>query len=81
MRITKEVNINLIDIDRMPFDLKLLEYANEVLKGVIFPPIKLQRIKNGRFKIKDGRHRFLAHRINRKQTILEKYSLKYETIV
>lgn len=84
MKITKEIPVHLIKIDRFPLEKKSLDYANLMLKGVKFPPIKVAKDKNGSFQIRDGRHRWLATKLIGKTKILAKYNnkcLKYSTWV
>jgi len=76
MRTIQKIPIHLIDVDRLPLEPTSLQYANAIRKGNIFPPIKVAKLKNGRFKILDGRHRFLAHKLNGKQFIIAKFSNK-----
>ncbi len=76
MRIEREVNINLIDIDRIPLSNRTLQYANCMERGDMFPPIHLQSLVNGRFRLLDGRHRFVANKLLDKIKILSRFSTK-----
>jgi hypothetical protein len=76
-RTIKMIPICQIDIDRLPIGRVSLGYANNVCSGSHFPPIKVARLNNGRYKILDGRHRYLAHMLNDKKYIKAKFSLKY----
>ena len=74
MRITKTIPTHLIDIDRMPIHTKTLQYAICMQQGDVFPPVKLAKLSNGRYKLMDGRHRYLATRLNDRRLILGKFS-------
>ncbi len=74
MRITKNIAIGEIDIDRYPHDSKTLSYAAALQAGFKFPPIKVFPTLHGRFQIKDGRHRLLAHKMCGKQFIQAKFA-------
>jgi len=76
MRITKEIPIGQINVDRFPNHKKTLNYAIAMMFGAEFPPIRVAKIKNGRYKILDGRHRVLASMLNDKQLIKAKFSTK-----
>ncbi len=58
--VTTHIPLNLIDIDYLPIDRKSYELAKLIAAGTIISPIKLQRIAQGRFKLKNGRHKFVA---------------------
>jgi len=47
----------------VPLDPTTLRYANLLIQGTEFPPIKVQDLGDGCFKIKDGRHRWAAHKL------------------
>jgi len=65
----KELPICSIMCRNYPHDTKTLEYALLLRCGGQFPPIKVYRRKKGGFVIKDGRHRFLAHKLNGRRKI------------
>ena len=48
---------------KYPFDERVLHYANLMKQGEVFPPIKVKNIGKGKFRIKDGRHRYLANKL------------------
>jgi hypothetical protein len=73
-RIVKEIPLDQIDIDRIPYGLISLNYANNLNKGSKFPPIHVARLNNGRYKMLDGRHRYLAHKMCNKKYIKAKFS-------
>ena len=76
MRIKKEINMSLIDIDRMPINPATLQYANRMTQGDIFPAVKLQSLPGGRFRLLDGRHRFVAFKLLGRSNILAQYSTR-----
>jgi ParB-like chromosome segregation protein Spo0J len=54
--------IAAIAMDRWPHQPKTLEYAKALEAGAVFPPIKVH-FHAGRWRIGDGRHRLLAHKL------------------
>lgn len=69
--------LNAILCDRpLPFDKKTLQYAKALEKGAKFPPIKIQHVGSGIWKVKDGRHRYLAHKLNGEKKIYVKFFKK-----
>ena len=79
MRTLGLVDLRQIDIDRLPLDEKTLCFANALMGGAIFPPIKLHPRVGGRWRIKDGRHRWLAHRMLKRWKIKASFYLGKET--
>ena len=65
----KHVPLCLVDHGKLPLNPDGLATAIAMKNGVVMPPIKLERKSNGRYILKDGRHRFLAHKLNGKKTI------------
>lgn len=78
MRIKEDIDLDLIDMDRIPLDEKSLNFAILLRQRGrnTFPAIKLAKKSNGRFSIRDGRHRWLAHKLNGESKIYAKFSLK-----
>lgn len=74
MRVTKHIPINLIDIDRIPLDKKVIRFTYAIQAMAVFPAIKVAKKSNGRYAIRDGRHRYIAHKLLGKETILAKFS-------
>ena len=74
MRVIKEVPLHLIDVDREPCGQVTLGYAVAMSNGDVFPPVKLAKLKGGRFRLLDGRHRFLACKLNGRKTINARFS-------
>ena len=70
MKPIKEIPLGQIIIDRLPLNLEGLSTALAVHNGLSMPPIKVITRFNGKYKIKDGRHRYLAHKLNGKKTIM-----------
>lgn len=83
MRVEQEISVHLIDIDRIPLDKKTLGFAN-ALAGISscglvkakFPAIKVAKLRYGRYEIRDGRHRWAAHKLLGQKKILAKFSLR-----
>ena len=76
MRVKKEIPVKLIQIDRIPLDNKTLEYATKLKDGTVFPAIKVAKLDNGLFEIRDGRHRLIAHKLCGIENIFAKFSTK-----
>lgn len=76
MRVKKNIDLNLIEIDRLPLDEKTLLFAQIIqTEGRDnFPAIKIAKKSDGRFEIRDGRHRWLAHKLTGQSKILAKFS-------
>lgn len=72
MRIIKNISIGQIDIDRFPMCLCTLDLAIKMQNGLI-PPIKVLPLQKGRYRILDGRHRILAHKLNGRNVIKAKF--------
>jgi len=76
MQKIETVPVSLIDCNNLPINKKTLIFALEMkIGGVIFPPVKLERIASGRYKLRDGRHRFSAHKLLERNTIRAKVAL------
>ncbi len=58
------VNLSNIQVDSLPVNPSGLDTTDLVRGRVPVPPISLLRLGNGNFHIQDGRHRFLAFKLN-----------------
>ena len=58
------VDLSLIDCDSLPLNEDGFKTAQLVRAFVPVPPIKLIPIEGGRYRLQDGRHRFLAFKLN-----------------
>jgi len=67
--------IAAIRMDRWPQGPKTLGYAIALSEGAQFPPIKVH-LRDGRWRISDGRHRLLAHKLCGKTHILVRRASK-----
>lgn len=81
MRVKQEISVNLINMDRIPLDKKTFSFANCLNRRLFIPPyscgfpaIRVAKRKNGRYDIKDGRHRWVAHKLLGREKILAKFS-------
>lgn len=65
MPLTKQIPISQIVIDNLPINLKTLSLIDYIRNNpnIILPPITVQVIANGKYKLKDGRHRYLAFKM------------------
>ncbi len=66
MRVIQRIPIQNIDYPRarLPLTLKTLRFAIALFRDdSCFPPIPVERLANGRFKLKGGRHRLTAHKL------------------
>lgn len=60
----KELPINAISVDSYPLNRDGLATALAWSKGVDMPPINVIQNADGSYRIKDGRHRILAAKLN-----------------
>jgi ParB-like chromosome segregation protein Spo0J len=71
MRITRNLPLSCIRIDRLPFR-RVLDLVRHLEAGGTVPPIKVQKTERG-FRILDGRHRFMAFKLLGRPTIPATY--------
>jgi uncharacterized ParB-like nuclease family protein len=76
MRKLEFIKMSTIMIDHLPLNPTGLATTVAMMEGVKMPPIKVVQLEDGRNKIKDGRHRYLAHKLLGKETIWAKVSKK-----
>lgn len=62
-RVVESISISTIVIDRFPINPSTLNLIDYIRDGGDVPPIQVIKIRNGRYKIKDGRHRVLAYKL------------------
>jgi hypothetical protein len=75
MRVTRDLPLSAIRVDRYPFD-KTLEFVAAFRNGVSCRPIHVRLdSKTGVFYILDGRHRFMAYKLLGKETIPAQYGV------
>lgn len=65
----REVPLGQIVYDSLPLNPTGFATAMALRMGVSMPPVKLQDLGDGRFRLLDGRHRYLAHKLNGRKTI------------
>ncbi len=63
-------------VDRVKVNKKVFKYAKALEDGDVFPPIKIALRQDGKFHLKDGRHRISASLLCGRETIRAKYSTK-----
>lgn len=63
MKIIEDIPVDAIRVDRAPIDSKVFMYAVAMLRGDKFPPIRVARLKEGGYEIRDGRHRVSAAKL------------------
>ncbi len=73
-RVIKMVDISRIEVDRYPMNPSTLSLIRYLESGGEVPPIKLAKLNNGKFQIRDGRHRLLANKLLGNRYILARYS-------
>lgn len=78
-RIEAEIPLSLVVMDRLPVGRATFEYAVLMDRGIEFPAIRLARRSDGRFQIRDGRHRYLAAKLIGRNSILARFSLRVMT--
>lgn len=76
MRIIKYIDISQIIIDHYPMNPSTLALIEYLVVGGKIPPIKVTRLQNGRFQIRNGRHRILAYKLLGLKKIQAKFSEK-----
>ena len=70
------LNVGLVDVDRRPpIGLRTLGIVDHLRAGGTVPPIHV-KVEGPRFKILDGRHRLLAHRMLERREILARYGVQ-----
>jgi len=67
--------VEAIRMDRWPIGPRALLYAEYLLAGAEFPPIKVH-LRDGRWCIGDGRHRLLAHKLCGRTHILVRRAVR-----
>jgi len=75
LRVEKEISLNLIKMDRIPLDKKTLRFTYALQACADFPAIKVAKLNNGGYEIRDGRHRWAACKLLGREKILAKFSL------
>lgn len=63
MRVIAKVDIKDIQYDKLPSTESVKDLCRHIRFGGTIPPVKLTVLDNGKFKLKDGRHRILAHKL------------------
>lgn len=69
----RHLPINQIIVDRHSITPKTLAYADAMRAGAMFPPIRVQALEGGLYRIRDGRHRITAAKLCGYRTILARY--------
>lgn len=75
-RHTKFVRIALIKMDRYPLNPSTLDLIKHLENGGKIPPIKLAKLKDGGYLIRDGRHRITASKLLGREYIEARFSEK-----
>ncbi len=58
------INIANIKMDSLPLNPASYACAKAVEAGVEMPPIRVELLPSGQYLIRDGRHRYVAFRLN-----------------
>lgn len=58
------INICNIQCESLPLNKEGLQTAQLVRGNIPVPPVSLSKLDNGQYKLNDGRHRFLAFKLN-----------------
>ena len=74
MRITKELFISQIQMDHHPINPSTLALVKHLEGGGKVPPIHVQTLSDGNYRICDGRHRITAFKLLGRRMIEAKYS-------
>ena len=56
-------------MDHTPLNQATLSCASAIEQGIKMPPIKVVQKRNGQYRVKDGRHRITATKLNGIETI------------
>lgn len=75
MRVIRSVSIGSIQMDRHPLNPSTLSLIKFLEGGGDVPPIHVQRLSGGNYKICDGRHRVTAFRLLGRREIPARFSL------
>ena len=70
----RPIPISAIIVDHIPLNPSGLATTMAVREGIPMPPIKVVQNEQGRYKICDGRHRYIAYKLNGKKNIWAKVS-------
>ena len=70
------IPISSIAMDRYPLNPSTLSLIEYLKKGGEVPPIKVAKLKNGNYRILDGRHRVTASKLLGRKLILGKVSMQ-----
>lgn len=76
MRVEKYIDISHIVIDHLPMNPSTLKLIDYLRKGGVVPAIKVATLPDGRYLIRDGRHRILAFKLLGRKKIKARYSKK-----
>jgi ParB-like chromosome segregation protein Spo0J len=74
MRKINFIDIHSIKMDRHPLNKSTLSLIKYMENGGFIPPIKVARLKQGGYLIRDGRHRVTASKILGRKSIEAKFS-------
>jgi len=74
MRITKDLPIANIKMDRWPICPQTFDLATKLEGGLKVPPIHVAKLPNGQYKICDGRHRVTAFKLLGRNEIEARFS-------
>lgn len=72
-KIRRFIEISQIEMDKWPINNATLKLVWFLTNGGEVPPIKIQQLANGNFRIKDGRHRLTAYKLLGKTKIEAKF--------
>jgi hypothetical protein len=76
MRVTKELSLGNLVVDRYPLNPTTLRLVDFLRSGGDVPPIHVQPLPDGRYKVLDGRHRTLAFKLLGRGVITATYGLR-----
>lgn len=77
VRVVGDVPLDIVEMDRWPrLDARLAGLLAHLAGGGTVPPVKLTNLGDGKFRIKDGRHRMAAYVLLGRPTIRAAFSTK-----
>ncbi len=64
------INIQNIEKTRLPVNRASFNLARFLYRNELDKPIRVKLLKNGQYRVKDGRHRITAHKLLGRPAIL-----------
>lgn len=78
MRVVQTIRIEQIEHGKSPLNFKVFSFARAMFWGDVFPPINVEQVSKGKFKLRNGRHRLAAHKLLGRKGIRAHIAIKEE---